>query len=160
MLLSYQLDISLYQLVRVKKLERFFTCNSGQEPLDVVEMFDAWNGRLGWIKSMHSSVNQWTVTSYTSWVRLGFWESHPKRNHFELRWVTCPGMLARRAGWKFPVSTVVSFHFSTSVHHFDWFFSGCAAGPLPNGCLMVCGGGGNRKLKPLASTEKPIGRQR
>ena len=86
-------------------------------------MFDAWNGRLGWIKSMHSSVNQWTVTSYTSWVRLGFWESHPKRNHFELRWVTCPGMLARRAGWKFPVSTVVSFHFSTSVHHFDWFFS-------------------------------------
>ncbi|CAK9117523.1 unnamed protein product [Durusdinium trenchii] len=48
--------------------------DNNQEPLDVVEMFDAWNGR----------------------------------------WVTCPGMLARRAG--------------------------CAAAALPNGCLMVCGG--------------------
>lgn len=48
--------------------------DNNQEPLDVVEMFDAWNGK----------------------------------------WITCPGMLASRAG--------------------------CGAAPLPNGCLIVCGG--------------------
>ncbi|CAE7206393.1 ivns1abpa [Symbiodinium sp. CCMP2592] len=48
--------------------------DSNQEPLNVVEMFDSWNGR----------------------------------------WVTCPPMLAKRAG--------------------------CAAAPLPNGCFLVCGG--------------------
>ncbi|CAE7669751.1 IVNS1ABP [Symbiodinium pilosum] len=48
--------------------------DSNQEPLNVVEMFDSWNGR----------------------------------------WITCPPMLARRAG--------------------------CAAAPLPSGCFFVCGG--------------------
>ena len=57
-------------------------------------------------------------------------------------------MLARRAGWKFPVSTL-SFHFGPSLR--SVFLTGCAAGPLPNGCLIVCGGRGNRKPKPLAS---------
>ena len=59
--------------------------DNNQEPLDVVEMFDTWNGRPGQVPSK-------------------LW----------LRWVTCPDMLAKRAG--------------------------CASAPLPNGCLLVCGG--------------------
>ena len=62
-----------------------------QEPLDVVEMFDAWNGR------------PFCSEFDTSFFRA-MW----------LRWVTCPDMLAKRAG--------------------------CASAPLPNGCLLVCGG--------------------
>lgn len=59
-----------------------------QEPLDVVEMFDAWNGRP--CNALRSLSPVLLLTIYMA--RGHAVEPHP------CRWVQCPHMLARRAG--------------------------------------------------------------
>ena len=172
------LDISWHLLTSLD-ISWHLTSLDPQEPLDVVEMFDAWNGKpLGSLDDRHPSTStntSWTVVQRCAalnicWAEVDHmpwnvgkegrpggdkmrrtFDEHLRKSwtsDFTLQvtiiynssdtrgiiWIWCFGML-----W---VRFLPGSHLELSVSCQPWV-TGCAAAPLPNGCLMVCGGGCN-----------------
>ena len=89
-----------------------------QEPLDVVEMFDAWNGKpLGSLDDRHPS-----TSTNTSWTLESLCSDVQRWTFVEPRWITCPGMLARRAGpvetkWDEHLTNIYENHEHLTLHY-------------------------------------------
>ena len=114
----------------LKRLLWFGRCHCGfeQEPLDVVEMFDAWNGR--WLQVMVFIFDIFCKTTVLVTACGSLLGGSPAPRCWQEE-------QARYKNWE--------EHGWSGKDFADDFrdqlcAAGCAAAALPNGCLMVCGG--------------------